>query len=104
MTKEEFKQKIKQENLEIIYTSGSFTEPGYRTFNESEVWPDDDTSYGVYYDSTRNKWVAYINEHEWSEHRTYGECDNFIAYSKIADNIEDAYDELFKLIIRHKKR
>ena len=47
MTKEEFKQKIKQYNLELIYTYGSFTEAGCRKFNESESWPDDDKSYGV---------------------------------------------------------
>ena len=103
MTKEEFKKKIQDHNLETIYTYDAFTEAGYRTFNESKSWPDDDKSYGVYYDDEKKKWIAYINEHEWSEHRTYSECDNFIAYSKAADNIEDAYDELFKLIIRYKK-
>lgn len=103
MTKEEFKKKIQEHNLGTIYTYGAFSEGGYRTFNESETWPDDDKSYGVYYDDEKKKWIAYINEHEWSEHRTYSECDNFIAYSKTVDNIENAYDELFKLIIRYKK-
>jgi hypothetical protein len=102
MTKEEFKQKIKQYNLETIYTSGSFTEAGYRTFNELESWPDDDKSYGVYYESTRNKWVAYINEHEWSEHRTYSECDNY-PILKECDTIDNAYNALFALIQKHNR-
>ena len=58
MTKEAFKKKIKEHNVETIYTSDSFSEGGYRTFNESETWPDDDKSYGVYYDDEKKKWVA----------------------------------------------
>ena len=102
MTKEEFKQKIKQYNLETIYTFGSFTEAGYRTFNESESWPNDDKSYGVYYDSTRNKWVAYINEHEWSEHRTYDELEN-CPILKECDTLDNAYDALFVLLQKHNR-
>ena len=101
MTKEEFIKKIKENNLETIYTYSTFTETGYRTFNEKEVWPDDDKSYGVYYNPKDNKWIAYINEHEWSEHRTYEECKNLPSYITTSDNIETAYDNLFELILKH---
>ena len=103
MTKEEFKRKIKEHNLEKIYTYDAFTEAGYQTFNDAEEWPDDDKSYGVYHDKKHNKWVAYINGHEWSEHRTYNECENICSYSVSSDDLEKAYDNLFALLLKYNR-